>query len=422
MKRRVVVTGLGALTPQGLNLKSSWDGVVAGISGIRPVTRFDVSALPSKIAGSVPATLDGWPDPCPEFEHIVSVREQRRMDLFSLFGIVVADEAVRDAGWADISDAEKERTGVVFGVGFGGLGLVEREVRKVMAGGRVSPLWMPSVLSNMMPAHVALRFGYHGTNYTTTSACASSAHAVGLAYQAIQRGELDVMVAGGAEGALCHIGYAGFTSMRALSSSFNDRPTEASRPWDKARDGFVFSEGGAALVLEEMEHAVARGAHIYAEIKGFGASCDSHHVTAPHPDGKYAALCIQRALQDAGMHADEIHHVNAHGTSTPVGDEGELRGIKKGLGSAAHNIPITSTKSATGHLLGAAGALEVIFAIKGLNDSVVPPTINTEDLCDEAHDVSIVLREAQECKMKNALSNSFGFGGTNTSIIVGQCS
>ena len=419
--RRVVVTGMGAVSPLGGNLKDTWDGVVSGRSGISGITRFDASSLKAQIAGAVPfPSLDG-PEHCVEMEHVLSAKEQKRMDDFVLFGMYAAHEALEDAGWSNPSDEGKERTGVIAGTGCPGIVGIESEVVNIENGGRVSPFFLPRTLGNMFVGHAAMRYGFHASNFLLISACASGGHAVGMALRAIQRGDVDVVLAGGTEGALCRTSVAGFAAMRALATSFNERPSEASRPWDKGCEGFVLSEGAGMLVLEDYEHARSRGAHMYAEVVGFGDSCDAHHVSAPHPEGLFAGLCIERALREAKIEARDVGHINAHGTSTPVGDGAELIALRRALGSAAGDVPVTSNKSCFGHLLGAAGALELIIAIQSIRHNVVPQTINTHDLIDAAEGMQIVCGQPLERVMHTAVSNSFGFGGTNTALVVREC-
>jgi len=417
--RRVVVTGMGALSPLGSSVRETWENLLAGKSGVRKITRFDASPLTSQIAGAVPFPgLDDEGGICAEMEDIITAKEQKRMDRFVLYGMYAAHEALSDAGWLNPSDEEKERTGIISGAGCAGISGIEAEVKKLVAGGRASPLFLPRVLGNMFTGQAAMKYGFRRANYLVVSACASGGHAVGLAAEEIRSGRADVMLAGGSEGALCYTSVAGFAAMRALATSYNDRPEEASRPWDRACEGFVIAEGAGLLVLEDLEHARKRGAHIHAEVVGFADSCDAYHVTSPHPDGAMAGQCVSLAMQAAKVSPDQIQHVNAHGTSTPAGDSVELRGLRRAFGSAAGVPLITSTKSSTGHLLGGAGSLELIFAIKSMQDGVVPGTLNTTDLCDEAEGMQIVCGQPRECNVDLALSNSFGFGGANTAIIV----
>ena len=419
--RRVVVTGMGAVSPLGGNLRDTWDGVVSGRSGIKRITRFDASSLTAQIAGAVPfPSLDGSGH-CIEMEPILSAKDQKRMDDFVLFGMYAAHEALEDAGWTAPSDEGKARTGVFAGTGCPGISGIEKEVVNLEYGRRVSPFFLSRTLGNMFSAHVAIRYGFNASNFLVISACASGGHAAGMAYRAIQRGDADVILAGGTEGALCRTSVAGFAAMRALATSFNDSPSEASRPWDKGCEGFVLSEGAGMLVLEEYEHARKRGVHMYAEIVGFGDSCDAHHVSAPHPEGFFAAQCMEYALREAKLDAADVGHVNAHGTSTPVGDGAEILALRRALGSAAGGVPVTSTKSCVGHLLGAAGALELILAIQSVRNNVVPQTINTKDLIDAAAGMHIVLGAPMERVMHTAISNSFGFGGTNTALVIREC-
>lgn len=419
--RRVVVTGMGAVSPLGGTLKETWDGVVSGRSGIRPITRFDASMLKAQIAGSIPFPSLDEAGHCVEMEGVFSVKEQKRMDEFVLFGMYAAHEALEDAGWHDAPDEGRARTGVIAGSGCPGLVGIEDQIISMDRGERVSPFFLPRSLGNMFCGHASMRYGFQGSSFLVISACASGGHAIGMAYRAIQRGDMDVVLSGGTEGALCRTSIAGFGAMRALATSFNDRPSEASRPWDKGCEGFVLSEGAAMLVLEEYEHARKRGATIYAELVGFADSCDAYHISAPHPEGFFAGQCIRHALQEAKIEAADVGHVNAHGTSTPVGDGAELLALRQAFGDAVGKVPVTSTKSCVGHLLGAAGAIELIFAIQSMRNNIVPQTINTSDLIDQASGMHIVHGEPLEKVMHTAVSNSFGFGGTNTALVVREC-
>lgn len=415
--RRVVVTGMGAVTPLGRDVSSCWENLCAGKSGITPITRFDARSLPVRIAGAVPfESLDSG-DVCSEVEHIFSAREQKRMDTFCLFGMCATHEALDDAGLLDAPESFRARTCVVLGSGAPGLPGLEAEVRKMEQGGRASPLFLPKVLGNLLCGTVAMRYGFHGRNIMAVSGT-SGAHSVGVGYDAIRSGEVDCAVAGGVEGALCHLGVAGFSAMGAMAVSYNDRPTEASRPWDCDREGFVMSEGAGVLILEERECAVSRGAHIYGEISGFCSLQDNYSMLSSDPEGGVGSRCVLQALSSAALNPEDVGHINAHGSSTRKGDVAEIAVFKKAFGPHVNAIPITSNKAALGHLLGAAGAVELIFAIKGLQDGVVPATINTTRLCSEAQGLRIVCGHAQDVKARAVLAHSVGLGSVQTSIIV----
>lgn len=413
--KRVVVTGLGLVTPLGCGVKETWDNLLAAKSGIRPITRFDVSDLAARIAGQVPRgsepgqfNADQW----------VEIKEQKKMDDFILYAMGAATLAVEDSGWKPQDEEGKQRTGVLIGSGIGGLPAIEETVLTLKERGpkRISPFFIPSCLINLASGQVSIKFGFKGPNHSVVTACATGAHAIGDAARLIQFGDADVMVAGGAEAAVCRIGIAGFAAARALSTAYNDTPEKASRPWDKGRDGFVMGEGSGVVVLEEYEHAKKRGAKIYAEIVGYGLSGDAYHITAPAPEGDGGFRAMQMALKRAGLNADQIDYVNAHGTSTPLGDELELGAVKRLFGDAAYKLSMSSTKSAIGHLLGAAGAVESIFSILAIRDQVAPPTLNLNDP-SEGCDIDLVPHQAKKRIINVALSNSFGFGGTNAAVI-----
>jgi 3-oxoacyl-[acyl-carrier-protein] synthase II len=414
--RRVVVTGVGLVTPLGIGLANNWRRLTAGESGIGAIQSFDVSDLSSKIAGQVPRgdtasglfNADDWVPP----------KDQRRMDLFIVYAMGAAIQAVEDGGWKPEDEASRERTGVMIGSGIGGLpGIAETAITLHERGPRrVSPFFIPSSLINLASGNVSIRYGFKGPNHAVVTACSSGAHAIGDAARIIQYEDADVMVCGGTEAAICRIGMAGFAAARALSTGFNDEPTRASRPWDKDRDGFVIGEGAGALVLEDYEHAKKRGAKIYAELIGYGMSGDAHHVTAPAEDGNGAYRAMQNALRRAGLAPDQIDYINAHGTSTPLGDEIELGAVKRLFGDHAYKLSMSSTKSAIGHLLGAAGSVEAIYSIMALREGVLPPTLNLDNP-SEGCDIDLVPKVAKERKVRYALSNSFGFGGTNASLI-----
>ena len=390
---------------------------MAAESGIRSIQAFDTSDLATKIAGEVPQgdKANGHFN----VDDYLAPKEQRKLDKFIIFGIAAAQQAVEDSGWMPQDEEGLNRTGVMIGSGIGGLQTIYETslVLKERGPRRVSPFFIPSALINLVSGQVSIKYGFRGPNHAVVTACATGAHAIGDAARLIQFEDADVMVAGGAEAAICRIGIAGFNACKALSTDFNDTPTQASRPWDKRRDGFVMGEGAGCVVLEEYEHAKKRGAKIYAEILGYGLSGDAYHITAPSEDGDGAMRAMKAALKRANLGTDQIDYVNAHGTST-MADVIELGAVKRTFGQDAYRISMSSTKSATGHLLGAAGAIEAIYAIKSLIDQAVPPTLNLDEP-DEGCDIDLVPKQAKQRKVRHALSNSFGFGGTNASLIVG---
>ena len=411
--RRVVITGMGIVVPNGTGVEYAWKNVVGGVSGIRKIDAFDASDLPCQIAGvPVHGTEPGQYNP----DAVVEVGLQRKLDKSMIYGMVAADEAIRDAGLIDY-DGDKDRVGVSIGSGIGGMDTIYDTCIELHENGprHVSPFFIPKAIINMTAGHVSIKYGFRGPNLAVVTACATSAHSIGEAARLIQHGDADIMVAGGTEGAVCKIGVAGFCAMRALSTR-NDNPTAASRPWDKGRDGFVMSEGAGILVLEEYEHAVARGAKIYAEVAGYGLSGDAHHITAPAPGGEGGLRAMRSALKDAGLKPADVDYINAHGTSTGLGDVGELAAVQELF--CGTNACMSSTKSTTGHLLGAAGAVEAIFCVLAIRDGVVPPTINLEDPVDEVGDFDLVPNVAKKRKVDVAISNSFGFGGTNASVVI----
>ncbi len=417
--RRVVVTGMGMVTPLGSGVDHNWSQIIAGKSGISRIEGFDVSDISCQIAGQVPGAdafgglnLDDWIDP----------REQRKQDRFIQLGLVAACQAIEDSDWKPQDRELQNRTGVMIGSGIGGLESIVKTDQLMYEKGprRISPFFIPSALINLISGHVSIRYGFRGPNHAVVTACSTGAHAIGDAARMVALDDADVMVAGGAEAAVCRIGMAGFAAARALSTSYNDTPEVASRPWDKGRDGFVMGEGAGIVVLEELEHAKARGAKIYGEIKGYGMSGDAHHITAPAEDGDGGFRAMQAALKRAGLAPSDIDYVNAHGTSTPLGDLIEAKAVARLLGDAAANVSISSTKSATGHLLGAAGAIEAIYAIKTLQTGDLPPTLNLNDPEDQVADFDLVPLKSRHRKVRNAMSNSFGFGGTNASLIMGE--
>ncbi|MSP90055.1 MAG: beta-ketoacyl-[acyl-carrier-protein] synthase II [Alphaproteobacteria bacterium] len=414
--RRIVVTGLGMVTPLGSGVKANWERLIRGESGVRSIQSFDVSDLPAKIAGQVPRgetssgsfNADDWVPP----------KDQRKMDEFIMFAIAAASQAVEDSGWKPEDEEARERTGVMIGSGIGGLNAIYESsiILKERGPRRISPFFIPSALINLASGHVSIKYGFKGPNHAVVTACSTGAHAIGDAGRMIQHGDADVMVAGGTEAAICRIGVAGFAAARALSTGFNDTPERASRPWDKRRDGFVMGEGSGIVVLEEYEHAKKRGAKIYGELVGYGMSGDAHHITAPAEDGNGGFRSMRQALRSAQLNPEDIDYVNAHGTSTPLGDEIEHGAVKRLFGEASKNLSMSSTKSAIGHLLGAAGSVEAIYSILAMRDSVVPPTLNLDDPSDGC-DIDLVPLKAKERKVRAALSNSFGFGGTNATLI-----
>lgn len=414
--RRVVVTGLGLVTPLGVGAKTNWDGLLASRSGVGPITSFDVSDLPARIAGLIPRgpTAEGKFDA----DEAMPPKDQRKVDQFIIYGMGAARQAIADSGWIAASETDKIRTGVMIGSGIGGLEAIYDAslILKERGPRRMSPFFIPSALINLLSGHVSIAFGFKGPNHAAVTACSTGAHAIGDAARLIMLDDADVMVAGGAESAVCRLGIAGFAAARALSTAFNDTPQKASRPWDKDRDGFVMGEGSGIVVLEELEHAKKRGAKIYAELIGYGLSGDAHHITAPASDGDGAYRCMQMAMRRAKLNFEDIDYVNAHGTSTPLGDEIELNAIKRLFGDAVYKLSMSSTKSAIGHLLGAAGSVEAIYSILALNNQVVPPTLNLDNP-SEGCDIDLVPHKPKERRVRNVLSNSFGFGGTNASLV-----
>ena len=421
--RRVVVTGIGLVTPLGSGVDVSWRRILAGESGAGRITAFDPEDLACQVACEVPR-VDGRGGGGPDYEgafdpdQVMSPKDQRRIDDFILYGVAAADEAVRDSGWVPQTEEDRERSGVIIGSGIGGLNTIADTAVELHEKGprRISPFFIPSALINLASGHVSIRHGFKGPNHAIVTACATGAHAVGDAARLIKYGDADVMVAGGCEAAVCKIGIAGFIACRALSTGFNDTPTRASRPYDRGRDGFVMGEGAGVLVLEEYEHAKARGARIYAEVKGYGLSGDAYHITAPASDGDGGFRAMRAAMKDAGVGPAEIDYINAHGTSTPLGDEIELGAVERMLGEHAKGVTMSSTKSATGHLLGAAGAIEAVFSCLAIRDQIAPPTINLEDPSVETA-IDLVANKAKSMKIDTVLSNSFGFGGTNASVV-----
>jgi 3-oxoacyl-[acyl-carrier-protein] synthase II len=407
---------MGIACPLGVGVEHVWKRMLAGHSGIGPIHSFDASGLPARIAGQIPAgqKADGGLD----INEWIPVKDQKKMDRFIQFAMVAADEAVTDSGWVPQDEDQRCRTGVMIGSGIGGLETIHEAASLILQGKikRISPFFIPSALINLASGQVSIRYGFKGPNHSVVTACATGVHALGDAARLIALGDVDVMVAGGAEAAVGEIGMAGFCAARALSTGFNDNPTAASRPWDEARDGFVMGEGAGVLVLEELDHAKARGAKIYGEVIGYGMSGDAYHITAPAEGHDGAFRAMKAALASAGITPEQIQYVNAHGTSTPLGDDLELEAVERLWGDAARGLAMSSTKSAVGHLLGAAGAVEGIFSILAIRDQVAPATLNLEKPSRESA-IDRVAKEPQPRKIDIALSNSFGFGGTNASII-----
>jgi 3-oxoacyl-[acyl-carrier-protein] synthase II len=416
MTRRVVVTGIGMVTPLGSGVEVTWSRLLAGESGAVRVSEFDVSDLPCQIACRIPRG-DGS-DGTFNADLAMEPKEQRKVDDFIIFAVAAADEALADAGWQPKSEDDRCATGVLIGSGIGGIeGIVEAGITLHERGPRrISPFFIPGRLINLASGHVSIKHGLKGPNHAVVTACSTGAHAIGDASRLIALGDADVMVAGGTESPVSRIALAGFAACRALSTHFNDRPKQGSRPYDRDRDGFVMGEGAGAVVLEEMEHAKARGAKIYGEVIGYGLSGDAFHITAPAQDGDGAYRCMKAALKRAEVDPADIDYVNAHGTSTPMGDEIELGAVERVMGNAAGNLTMSSTKSAIGHLLGAAGAVEAIFSLLAIRDNVAPPTLNLENPSVETP-IDLVALKAKQKRIDVALSNSFGFGGTNASLV-----
>jgi 3-oxoacyl-[acyl-carrier-protein] synthase II len=415
--RRVVVTGLGLVTPLGAEVERAWSNLLAGKSGAGPITRFDPTGYACRIACEVkPADHEYGFDPALRVDHKV----QRQVDPFIIFGIDAAGQALEDAGLTDMSEEERFRAGCTIGSGIGGLPGIESEsiVRHEKGPRRVSPHFVHGRLINLISGQVSIKYGLMGPNHAVVTACSTGAHAIGDAARMIAMDDADVMLAGGAEGAICPLGIAGFAQARALSTNFNEEPERASRPYDRDRDGFVMGEGAGVLVLEEYEHAKARGAKMYAEVIGYGLSGDAYHVTAPHPEGSGAFRSMEMAVLKSGLALDDIDYINAHGTSTPLGDELELGAVRRLFGPAMGGVSMSSTKSAIGHLLGGAGAVESIFCILAMRDQVVPPTLNLDNPSENCVGVDLVPHHAKERRVRAVLNNSFGFGGTNASLVM----
>ncbi len=416
--RRVVVTGLGLVTPLADGVEKSWERILDGQSGAGTITGFDPSRLTTQYACEVP--LGDGSDGTFNADKYLDPKEQRKVDTFIVFGMAAAQQAIEDSGWMPEDRTDLERTGVMIGSGIGGLNSIANTAVMMAEKGprRVSPFFVPGALINLISGQVSIKYGFRGPNHAVVTACSTGAHAIGDASRLIQHGDADVMVAGGAEAAICELGIAGFNACKALSTKHNDDPTKASRPWDADRDGFVMGEGAGIVVLEEYEHAKARGAKIYAEVLGYGLSGDAYHITAPPPDHEGAERAMRAACRNAGIDPSQINYVNAHGTST-MADTIELGAVERLVGDAASSLKMSSTKSATGHLLGAAGAIEAVFSILAIRDQVAPPTINLDNVdCETV--VDLCANEKRPAKIDIALSNSFGFGGTNASVVFGK--
>ena len=406
-KRRVVITGLGIVSPVGTGITQAWQNIVDGKSGITRITRFDASLFSSKIAGEVQGFDVG---------QFLSAKDARRMDVFIHYGLAAGMEAIKDAG-IEVTEQNAERIGVNIGSGIGGLPMIENSHNDYLTAGprKISPFFIPGTIINMISGNLSIMYGFKGPNLSMVTACSTATHCIGDSARLIEYGDADIMIAGGSEGSVCALALGGFASARALSTR-NDDPATASRPWDKGRDGFVMGEGAGVLVLEEYEHAKSRGAKIYAEVAGYGMSADAYHMTAPREDGEGAARCMSNALRNAGLNIDQVDYINAHGTSTPLGDLAETMAMKRCLGEHAMKVKVSSTKSMTGHLLGAAGGVEAIFSALGIYHQIAPPTINIFEQ-DEACDMDYVPNIARNMKINVAMSNSFGFGGTNATLV-----
>ncbi|MEK6734904.1 MAG: beta-ketoacyl-ACP synthase II [Pseudomonadota bacterium] len=411
--KRVVITGIGLVTPLGIGARNSWQNVISNKSGISRIERFNTSYLPCKVAGEIKHG-EGKFNPT----DYLPMKELKKMDLFIAYGMIAAIEAIEDSGWTPTEQEDLDMTGVLIGSGIGGLPGIEET--SIMLSNtpdkKVSPFFIPASLINLISGNLSIKYGFSGPNHAVVTACSTGAHAIGDAARLIQYGDANVMVAGGAEGTICNVGMAGFAAARALSTSFNDTPEKASRPWDRDRDGFVMGEGAGVVVLEELEHAKKRGAKIYGEIVGYGLTGDGYHITSPHPEGRGGFRAMQMAMKRAGLNIDQVDYINAHGTSTPMGDEIELGAVQRLFGDNAKNMAMSSTKSSIGHLLGAAGSVEAIYSLLAINDNIVPPTLNLDNPPESAI-IDLVPHKAKEKKVNVALSNSFGFGGTNASLI-----
>ncbi len=419
--RRVVITGIGMVTPLGLGVEHNWNTITNGKSGIKKIETFDVSDITSRIAGIIPKT-DAETPQNGEFnaDLFVHPKEQRKTDAFITYGLAAAQEAIEDAGWTPTDEQAQNRTGVLVGSGIGGLDEIYKTSTLLNERGprRVSPFFVPAALINLTSGHISIKYGFRGPNHSVVTACATGTHAIGDAARLIMFDDADVMIAGGAESAVCRLGLAGFAAARALSTGYNDTPEDASRPWDQDRDGFVIGEGAGIVVLEEYEHAKARGAKIYGEITGYGLSGDAHHITSPAPDGNGGYRAMESALKHAKISPEDVNYINAHGTSTPMGDGIECGAVKRLFKNALDTVTMSSTKSAIGHLLGAAGAVEAIYATKALKTGIIPPTLNLDNTSEDCKGIDLTPKTAKEKEIKTVLSNSFGFGGTNASLVI----
>tara|TARA_B100000575_G_scaffold223555_1_gene183997 strand:- start:13 stop:1287 length:1275 start_codon:yes stop_codon:yes gene_type:complete len=417
--RRVVITGLGAVTPLGGDLNSSWKNLISGKSGASTITKFDPTGYPCTIACEVPLG-DGLNSNDGSFNASdwIPPKDQKKVDTFILYGIAAAEMALKDSGWKPQTDEDSFRAGVGVGSGIGGLASIEKTALLLNEKGprKVSPFFIPGALINLAAGQISIKNNLKGPNLAAVTACASGSHSIGEGAQMIKNNKADVMLVGGAEAAICPIGMAGFSASRALSTNFNEMPEKASRPYDKDRDGFVMGEGAGFLVLEEQDHALSRNARIYGELKGYGVSGDAFHITSPSEDGDGAYRSIIMAIDDSGINKEEINYVNAHGTSTPLGDEIELRAVERAFDGVIQDLSMSSTKSSTGHLLGAAGAIEAVFSVMALNENIIPPTINLDNPSIETK-IDLVPHNAKKKEIRSVLSNSFGFGGTNASLI-----
>lgn len=419
--RRVVVTGMGIVSPLGLGVRRNWDSLLAGKSGIRKISKFDASDIASQIAGEVPRTTDPNPvDGAFNVDLFVSPKEQRKIDPFIEYAMAAAAEAVEDSGWKPETEEQQYRTGVLIGSGIGGLHTIyESSVTLAEKGPRrLSPFCIPAMLINLASGHVSIKYGFKGPNHSVVTACATGSHAIGDSARLIALGDADVMVSGGAEAAVTRLGVSGFAAARALSTEYNDTPDKACRPFDEGRDGFVIAEGSGVVVLEEYEHAKKRGAKIYAEVIGYGLSGDAYHITSPAENGDGGFRAMKAALANAKVNPEDIGYINAHGTSTPVGDGIECTAVKRLFGNTLNTVSMSSTKSAIGHLLGAAGAVEAIYSIMALREGKLPPTLNLENVSEPCQGIDLVPKTAKDKKFNIALSNSFGFGGTNASLVM----
>jgi 3-oxoacyl-[acyl-carrier-protein] synthase II len=417
--RRVVITGLGMLSPLACGVEETWQRLLAGQSGAGKIQHFDASHLPCQIACEVP--LGDGSNGTFDADQWMAPKDQRKVDRFITYAICAAEQAISDAGWKPEDEESRERTGVMIGSGIGGLESIANTAVTLKERGprRISPFFIPGALVNLCSGQVSIKYGFRGPNHAVVTACSTGAHAIGDAARMIMLDDTDVMIAGGAESPICEIGVAGFAACKALSTHFNETPELASRPYDKGRDGFVMGEGAGVVVLEEYEHAIKRGARIYGEVLGYGMSGDAYHITSPAPDGDGGFRSMKAALRSAGLDTGDIDYINAHGTSTPLGDEIELGAVTRLLGEHAGGVTMSSTKSSTGHLLGAAGAIEAIFSVLAIRDNVAPPTLNLEDPSVET-DIDLAPHKKVERKIDRVLSNSFGFGGTNASVIFGR--